>query len=133
MDFRAKDIDRWHRERGFNEIGYHYVIDLDGTIEQGRAIEKIGAHCKGYNANSIGVCYIGGLDEDGRPCDTRTNEQKESLLILLETLSSRYHIKTILGHRDTSPDMNGDGEITPNEWIKDCPCFDAKKEYLKII
>lgn len=75
-NFNANDIDRWHKERGFDCIGYHYVIDLDGTIEKGRPIEKVGAHVKGHNSNSIGVCYIGGLASDGKtPKDTRTVEQ----------------------------------------------------------
>ena len=75
QDFTATDIDRWHRERGFNGIGYHYVICLDGKLEKGRDVALVGAHCKGWNERSIGICYIGGLDENGRPADTRTNAQ----------------------------------------------------------
>lgn len=80
QDFTAADIDRWHRERGFNGIGYHYVIRLDGRLEKGREIDLPGAHCKGWNERSIGLCYIGGLDENGHPADTRTNVQKRVLL-----------------------------------------------------
>lgn len=79
QDFTATDIDRWHRERGFNGIGYHYVIRLDGKLEKGRDVSLAGAHCKGWNKRSIGICYIGGLDENGRPADTRTNAQKRVL------------------------------------------------------
>ena len=69
QDFTAADIDRWHRERGFNGIGYHYVIRLDGRLEKGREIDLAGAHSKGWNERSVGICYIGGLDENGHPAD----------------------------------------------------------------
>lgn len=79
--FTVSDIDQWHRSRGFAQIGYHYVVYLDGTIHQGRPVEIAGAHCKGHNANSIGVCYIGGCTADNKhPKDTRTPEQKLALL-----------------------------------------------------
>lgn len=129
-DFRASDIDRWHREQGFAEIGYHYVIDLDGTIEVGRPLTMAGAHCKGWNKRSIGICYIGGLDANGMPADTRTHAQKVSLHNLVEQLMERFpSITQVLGHRDTSPDRNGDGKNTPDEWVKACPCFDVKSEF----
>lgn len=113
--FTANDITRWHKQRGFATIGYHWVVLLDGTIQQGRAEMTMGAHCKGHNANSIGICYIGGLDENGKSKDTRTPEQKESLLILLKELKKKYPKATIHGHREFAN--------------KDCPCFDAKNEY----
>lgn len=126
-DFTAADIDRWHRQRSFNGIGYHFVIRLDGTIENGRPIGKPGAHCLGWNNRSIGICYIGGLDNCGRPADTRTNAQREAMKTLICQLQHNYFgIRTILGHRDTSPDLNGDGRIEPNEFIKSCPCFDVR-------
>ena len=78
--FNVADITRWHKQRGFVTIGYHWVVLLDGTIQQGRAEMTMGAHCKGHNANSIGICYIGGLDKNGNPKDTRTPEQKKALL-----------------------------------------------------
>ena len=81
QDFTAADIDRWHRERGFNGIGYHYVVCLDGRLERGRDISLAGAHCKGWNEHSIGICYIGGLDVNGHPADTRTKAQKRVLSI----------------------------------------------------
>lgn len=83
-DYTVVDIDRWHRQRGFQMIGYNYIIRIDGTIEIGRPIEMVGAHCVGHNRNSIGICYIGGLSSDGKPKDTRTKEQKESLRALKE-------------------------------------------------
>ena len=122
----AAQIDSWHRERGFHlGIGYHYVIRRDGTIEPGRPEWMIGAHChvKGhhYNSHSIGICYEGGLDARGQPDDTRTAAQKtaaqkKTMRQLLEDLHQRYPRAMIVGHRDLSHD-------------RDCPCFDAYKEY----
>lgn len=130
MDVRASDIDKWHRELGWKMIGYNYVIDLDGTVEKGRPLTMSGAHCLGYNDHSIGICYIGGLDSLGNPLDTRTYEQKKAMHELVQRLLDEYPtITKILGHRDTSPDLNGDGKITPNEWIKACPCFDVQAEF----
>lgn len=115
-DDRAKDIDRWHKAQGYAEIGYHYVVDIDGTIEPGRDVEKIGAHCKGHNANSIGICYIGGRNKNmSEREDTRTDEQKKSLVLLLKYLRAKYPKAKIYGHRDFAD--------------KACPCFDAKEEY----
>lgn len=131
LDFSATDIDRWHRERGFDCIGYHYVIRLDGKIEKGRDVAVPGAHCVGWNARSIGICYIGGLDANGQPADTRTNAQKRVLYQLIEDLQREYpSIALILGHRDTSPDRDGNGIIEPFEYVKACPCFDVR-EFLR--
>lgn len=137
IDFKASDIDRMHKERGFAKIGYHYVIDLDGTIEKGREDNEVGAHAntkgtsnKSYNYHSLGICYIGGLDKDGKPKDTRTDAQKKALVELVYKLIDEYpNIKEVIGHRDTSNDLNGDGKITKNEWIKSCPCFEVKAEF----
>lgn len=132
-DFHAKDIDRWHRQRGFNCIGYHYVIDLDGKIEEGRPESQVGAHCVGFNSVSIGVCYIGGVAADGKtPKDTRTAAQRDSLRWLIVELKRRYPAAVIRGHRDMSPDKNHDGKIEPWEWMKACPSFDAEEEYKDI-
>ena len=118
-DFHAADIDRWHRQRKFKCIGYHYVIDLDGTVERGRPDEMIGAHCTGYNQHSIGVCYIGGMDKQNKnPKDTRTQAQKDALWDLLFLLKQKYPAATIAGHRDFAN--------------KACPSFDATKEYKSI-
>lgn len=120
QDFHAKDIKKWHLQRGFSDIGYHQVIDLDGTVENGRSIAIAGAHCAGYNANSIGICYVGGLDAYGKPADTRTEAQKKSLLKLIKSYKSRFPDAKVVGHRDM-PNVH-----------KACPCFDAKKEYENI-
>ena len=114
----ATTIDRWHKDRGWRCIGYHYVVRIDGSIEYGRPVQNIGAHVKGRNKHSIGVCYIGGLDADMEPKDTRTQEQKESLLDLLKTLKRLHPNATIHGHREFAN--------------KACPCFDANKEYCNI-
>lgn len=136
QDLRAKDIDRMHRQRGFNQIGYNFVIDLDGTIENGRPLDIDGAHCntKGlsglsYNKHSIGICYIGGLDNNGNPSDTRTDKQKVSIRELVAKLCREYQIIEVLGHRDTSPDLNDNGNVESSEWIKSCPCFDVREEF----
>lgn len=115
-DFTVSQIREWHLQRGFSDIGYHYVIYRDGSIHIGRDESVIGAHCTGHNTNSIGVCYIGGVATDGKtPKDTRTAEQKQSLVKLLKELKIKYPQASIHGHRDFSS--------------KACPSFDATKEY----
>lgn len=102
-DFRMSDIDRWHKAQGWSGCGYHYVIDLDGKIEFGRSISKQGAHASGHNANSIGVCYIGGCAADGRtPKDTRTERQKESLEWVLLVLKATFPMAKVIGHNEIS-------------------------------
>lgn len=125
----AQDIHRWHLKRGFAGIGYHYVIHLDGTVEKGRPDYWKGAHVKGANSNKLGVVYVGGLDRNNIPKDTRTKEQKQALLKLVKDLKKQHPFAEIEGHRDFSPDLNNNGIIEPFEWIKVCPCFDAKTEY----
>ena len=137
QDLRASDIDKQHRERGFACIGYNYVIDLDGTVEDGRPLTRDGAHCntsglsgKSYNKHSIGIVYVGGLDENGNPADTRTPEQKAALVNLVYRLMDEHPgIVEVIGHRDASPDKDGNGKIDKNEWIKQCPCFDVRAEF----
>lgn len=136
QDLRAADIDKMHQERGFAMIGYNYVVDLDGTIEDGRPLTRDGAHCntsglsgKSYNKHSIGIVYVGGLDENGNPADTRTPEQKQALADLVYRLINEYPIVEVIGHRDASPDKNGNGKIERNEWIKQCPCFSVRDEF----
>ena len=90
-----------------------------------RPLERPGAHARGCNAHSVGICYEGGLNERGRPADTRTDFQKHSLRALVLLLLKDYPGSRLCGHRDLSPDLNGNGEIEPEEWIKECPCFDA--------
>lgn len=133
-DFRARDIDAWHKKRGFRKIGYHFVVDIDGTIEEGRPLNETGAHVTGHNKSSIGICYIGGMNKAGQTADTRTAEQKDSLRFLLEQLVLQLpDVTKIAGHRDYSPDTNGNGLVDKFERIKECPCFDAIPEYADLI
>lgn len=113
--FTVADIDRWHRDRGWQGIGYHYVVYLDGSIYKGRSEEIIGAHCSGQNAHSIGICYIGGLDASGKAKDTRTPAQRKALHELVSDLKTRYPAATIHGHNEFAN--------------KDCPCFNVKNEF----
>lgn len=118
--------------RGWRTPGYHYVVEGDGRVVQLVDEGKPSNGAKGYNATSIHVCYTGGVDRGGRPADTRTAAQRTALRQLVTTLHHRYPRAAVLGHRDLSPDRNGDGRITPDEWIKSCPCFDARAEYSDI-
>ena len=111
----VQEIDRWHRARGWKCIGYHWVVGLDGTVHKGRAETDAGAHCKGHNAHSIGVCYVGGLASDGKtPKDTRTAAQRTALRKLVKELQARYPNAALHGHRDYA--------------AKACPCFDVHKD-----
>lgn len=114
-DVTVADIDRWHRERGFDGIGYHYVVDINGIVRPGRPVERAGAHCLGHNARSVGVCYVGGLDAGGRATDTRTTAQRRALSDLVVRLKALYPGATVHSHRDFA--------------AKECPCFDATAEY----
>lgn len=105
--------------RGFRDIGYHFYITRDGEIHRGRPLEKIGAHCRNHNSHSIGICYEGGLSADHRPKDTRTLEQRGSLLALIRELRMRFPTALIVGHHDLNP-------------LKDCPCFDCVGEYAQL-
>ena len=124
-DFTENDLEVCHRHRGFNGAGYHFYIRKNGDIKNTRPLEKPGAHALGYNAHSIGICYEGGLDVRYRPADTRTEWQKHSLRVLIRTLLMDYPGCRVCGHRDLSPDRNGDGRISPEEWVKECRCFEA--------
>ncbi len=132
VDWTVEDVRRVHKAQGWSDIGYHYLIRLDGTIENGRDVDIIGAHVNGHNAHTIGVCYVGGLDNFGKARDTRTLNQKDSLLNLLKMLRATYPKAIIKGHRDYSPDLDGSGIAEPSEWIKSCPCFDAITEYMTV-
>ena len=118
-----------HLKRGFTDIGYHYYITRDGQVHVGRPLWKEGAHCKGHNQHSIGICYEGGLDALGQAGDTRTKAQRQSMRALLTKLHDQFPNAIILGHRDLSHDLDGDGHVEPEEWLKQCPCFDAIIDY----
>lgn len=120
------------RRKGWVNPGYHYVVSPDGKITQLLDEEKVSNGVKGFNSVSINVAYIGGIDTNGKPVDNRTDAQKASLCSLLKMLHKKYPTAVIQGHRDFSPDLNKDGKITPNEWMKACPCFNAKEEYANL-
>ena len=114
--FTVNDVRKWHRQMGFADVGYHYLVYLDGSVHPGRPIEQVGAHCYGHNAHSIGVCYIGGLDADGKtPKDTRTSRQKKGLDALVKLLQLNFPFASIHGHREFA--------------AKACPCFEVKSEF----
>lgn len=114
-DFHVEDIDKWHKERGWDGCGYHYVVAIDGTVEVGRHEKEIGAHAQGHNQRSLGICYIGGVDADGVAKDTRTIAQKEAMRTIISALKVKYPNVDVYGHNEIAH--------------KDCPCFPARKEY----
>ncbi|MBV8040085.1 N-acetylmuramoyl-L-alanine amidase [Bacteroides sp. AN502] len=115
QSFGFEDCRRDHiRHRGFRDIGYHYYITRDGTVHRGRPLELVGAHCRNHNRHSIGICYEGGLDAEGRAKDTRTEAQKVSLSALVGELKERFPQALVVGHRELDPG-------------KECPCFEVNK------
>ena len=108
-----KDIDTWHKQKGWKGVGDHYVILLDGTVQLGRPESKIGSHTLGYNADSIGIYYIGGLDLNSNPKDTRTDSQKTAMRNLITDLLKKYPQSTVHGHNEFTN--------------KSCACFNVKK------
>ena len=126
----AAAIDRMHKAKGWDGIGYHFVILPDGRIEIGRALDKAGAHAYGFNSKSWGVCCIGGLNEHGEPENTLTDKQAISLKKIIDVLLLMQPGAEVLGHRDLFGDTNKDGVIDSRDWLKECPCFDVR-EWLK--
>ncbi len=125
-DIGVAEIRAMHKQRGFNDVGYHYVIRRDGRIEKGRADTAMGAHASGFNSVSLGICMVGGINAKGWSEQNFTTAQFDALRDLLKTLKARHAGAEILGHRDLSPDKNRDGKVSRNEWLKDCPCFDVR-------
>lgn len=126
LDFFYK-VKRWSRP------GYHYVVSADGAITNIWPESKYSNGVKGMNSNSINIAWIGGVDKQHpNGIDNRTDKQKIALRHLLRELRGKYPTAKIMGHRDTSPDLNGNGVIDPWERIKSCPCFDAMVEYKDI-
>lgn len=118
MDIGAEEIRRWHRQKGWLDIGYHYVIRRDGTVETGRPETRPGAHARGYNERSLGVCLVGGVEADGKtPEANYTDDQMTALAVLLDLLEQSHEGAEVVGHRDL-PGVS-----------KACPCFDAPGWY----
>ena len=115
-DVKTETIKSWHvKGRGWSDIGYHYVIELDGSVVDGRPLDRIGAHTKGHNTGSIGICYVGGMDKNKTPKDTRNEAQRDAMDNLIASLQDRFPKATIHGHNEFA--------------AKACPSFDVQKEY----
>ena len=129
QDVCVDDIRKWHLKRGFSDIGYHNIIPRDGSLRHGRDLAISGAHAKGHNKNSIGICLVGGVDVYGNAVDNFEEVQKETLRGYIDSLIEVFPGTKVVGHRDLSVDLNEDGVITPDEYMKQCPCFDVKDWY----
>ena len=115
MDIGAMEIERWHRQRGFQCIGYHFVIRRDGTLEYGREVDEVGAHVTGHNADSIGICLVGGVKESDKktPEKNFTQAQYDTLMVLVDDLKTSYPDAKVYGHNEFAS--------------KACPCFDVRE------
>jgi N-acetyl-anhydromuramyl-L-alanine amidase AmpD len=119
MDIGVKEVNQWHLDRGWSGVGYHFVIRRDGTVENGRGINEMGAHCRGYNAESIGICLVGGRGIGGKPEDNFTQRQLESLEFLIESLEGDYPGAKVFGHNELNPH-------------KACPSFNVQKWFAEL-
>jgi len=118
-DVKTETIKSWHvKGNGWSDIGYHFVIELDGAVKNGRPLHRSGAHTKGHNATSIGICYVGGIDKDKKPKDTRTDAQRMAMDKLINDLKMDHPTATVHGHNEFA--------------AKACPSFDVQKEYGKV-
>ena len=117
------------KQNGWSDIGYNLYIERDGSIHQGRPFGSSLAHAKGHNTGFIAICYEGGLDANKKAADTRTEQQKQALTACQLFIERMYNITEWMGHRDLSKDLNHDGVITPDEWMKQCPSFNVKSEF----
>jgi N-acetylmuramoyl-L-alanine amidase len=124
--FSAADIRSMHvKGNGWPTIGYHAIIEINGTVVDTLSHKTPGIHIRGHNRSSVGMCYIGGIGADGKAVDTRTARQRDAMSATLRKWRVLYPDARIRGHRDLSPDLDGDGVIEPHEWLKACPCFDV--------
>jgi len=120
----SREIKAWHMANGWKNIGYHYVILLDGTVEKGRPESVQGAHVKGYNSMSIGICYVGGIDNNGKPKDTRTNAQMEAMENLIYDLLEKYPKAKIMGHNEFPGVKKACPSFDVRKWVNDCDFYD---------
>lgn len=126
----AADIVNYHlKNLKWSRPGYHFIVEPDGKVVNTWPVERISNGVKGHNEHIINVCYIGGIDANGKCIDNRTDAQKSALRSLVSDLKAKFGISKVVGHRDFSPDKNGNGIVDPWERIKECPCFDAIPEY----
>lgn len=133
QDIGFEEINTWHKDPPLNwsMCGYHFIIRRDGTLEYGRPLTRQGVHAKGHNRNSWAICMVGGLDDNGKAEDNFTPEQYATLRTVVMMLKAIRPDAEVLGHRDLSPDLNDDGVIDPWEYVKMCPCFDARIWWLQ--
>jgi len=128
--FGILDLTKLHVEKnGWSDIGYHFYYTRNGKEYICRPIERPGAHAKGFNIDSVGLSYEGGLDASGKPKDTRTLQQKAAMAKRIDQLRAVYGNVPVVGHRDLSKDKDGDGTIEANERLKECPCYEAIEEH----
>lgn len=125
-------LDYHYKVKGWKVAGYHYIIDAKGIYDNPVNIKDVSNGVQGHNSDSIHISYIGGIDKHGKAKDTRTEEQKETLIDLIKSMKKMFPNAKVLGHRDFSEDKNGNGIIDPWERMKECPSFDAKTEYQKL-
>lgn len=128
QDATVEAIKNYWKKIGWKSVGYHFIIDKNGLETQLQSIIYPTNGVKGYNENSIHVCYIGGVDKFGKPVDNRTDAQKQKLRLRVNALKAQFPNAKVLGHRDLSPDKDKDGVVEKHEWVKSCPCFDVKTE-----
>ena len=133
QDIGRPEIEAWHKAKGWTAIGYHYVIKRDGALQLGRPLEAIGAHVEGFNSHSVGVCMVGGLDEAGKGLiddeSGFTPQQWATARIVRDFLEALYPKARLCGHRDLSPDKDGDGTVEQSEWLKTCPGFNVARVF----
>ena len=114
QDIGVREIRSWHKAKGWRDVGYHFVIRRDGSVERGRGVDEVGSHVQGRNSRSVGICLVGGIDDNMRAANNFTRQQWAALKTLVADLSKRYPNARVLGHRDF-PGVT-----------KACPCFDAR-------
>lgn len=124
-DIGVAEVRRMHKAKGWSDIGYNELIRIDGTLEPGRGIDQVGAHVAGFNSRAYGITIVGGLNAQGKPANTATHAQMVTLERRLREMAERYPKAGVCGHRDLSPDRDGDGVVERSEHVKACPCFDA--------
>lgn len=116
QDIGMREIRQWHKEKGWLDIGYHFVIRRDGTVEAGRDQKAIGSHVANYNADSVGVCLVGGIDDKGKFSANFTPVQMSALRSLLVSLQAEYPKAVLRAHHDVAP--------------KACPSFDLVRWWM---
>lgn len=133
--YTVEDLTLDHKARGFRTIGYHWYITRDGVRHKGRNEHELGAHVKGFNNHNIGICLEGGINEQGKAEFNFTEAQIDEWLLLVKEIQGRHKLALdkFRGHRDWSPDKNGDGKITSIDWLKECPTFDVQSKLKELL